>query len=342
MSSATYCQPGGGCERVQHWAAHAGGLPIGSLLPLVGLLGFSTLFAGSMIRERRGSSVFAVMAILGGLVAIILLWVQGALVGAWCGLCVGVDLFAVGAGIAGAAILFLARRSDVKGSELKSPWWSAWVLAAIGPIAFSATFPDGPVPRPIRAHYRDGVANVVEMVDFECPFCRRMHPVLRRAIDAHDGEVNFVRIVVPLSFHVHARDAAHAYMCAIRFDKGEAMADALFASEDLSRAGIIAAGRRLDINAEELEHCLDEPSIEEQVQEHERLAMRSSFEGLPTVYIGERTFIGFDERVAEAQFRDALRAARSGGRPRVRYWPLTMLAGAALLALVIGWRRTAR
>lgn len=341
---ATFCEPGGGCDDVRAWAfrQEIGSFPLAMVLPLLGVTGFTALFAGSLVAHRRTARIIAGLAIAGALVAAVLLWLQAGAVGAWCWLCVGVDSLALVAGGAGVAILLASKgeRAEEGDRSLRSPWWGAWMLAALAPIAWSYTLPDPDVPPVIREHYVDGALNVVEVVDFECPYCRALHPVLKSVLERVEGrEVNLVRVMLPLAFHTHARGAARAYFCGERMDVREPMADALFSANDLSREGLLAIARELELDGASFEQCLDDPAIERRIVEHEGIAERSNNQGLPTVYIGDRTLLGFDVDAGEAPIQEAVDAALAGEGERVRIFPLGVVALFAIAAAVLGRRR---
>src|SRR5215471_12266119 len=88
------------------------------------------------------------------------------------------------------------------------------------------------LPPPIAAEMQKtprGQATVVEYVDFECPFCRRLDDVLAPVLAKYPGRVRVVRKHVPLTkIHPHAEAAARASVCAEAQGQGDAMADALF------------------------------------------------------------------------------------------------------------------
>lgn len=61
---------------------------------------------------------------------------------------------------------------------------------------------------------KDAKVTVIEYSDFECPFCRSFHPVVERAVNSFDGEVNWVYRHFPLeAIHPNARNMAHASEC---------------------------------------------------------------------------------------------------------------------------------
>lgn len=334
-----FCQPGGGCDAVR---ASPIGDAVGDLLPIFGVLAYSGVFAGSLIRRRGTLRAFAGIAALGGLAAGILLVLQGVVIGAWCGLCVGVDSFGMLAGLAGVWVITSGTGDPEGSTSLASPWWGLYGLA-FAPLAIAATFPDpATVPDAIRALYDPSAdVNVVEMADFECPYCRRMNPVIEAILEEVDGEVHLVRLMVPLSFHPHARGAAAAYFCAQRWDRGESMASRLFEAEDLRREGLLAVATDLSLDRDSFEACLDDPAIDERIENDLAIAERAGMQGLPTVYIGERVVVGFAPGY-EATYREAVVAAQADEGRRVRVWPIIVWLGSAALAGVVGARARRR
>lgn len=332
------CAPGGGCDQVRHSGV---GQLFGNLLPVVGILAYSAVFAGALIERRGTLRGFAALAVVGALGAVAFLALQGLVIGAWCWLCVGVDTFAILAGVAGGWVL-ASGAGDPEGSRsFVSPWWGLWWLA-FAPIAWAMTFPEPEVPAAVRELYDPSAdVNVVEMADFECPYCRAMNPELEAALEATDADVHLVRLMVPLSFHEHARGAAAAYFCAQRQERGEPMATRLFEAEDLRREGLVATARALALDVEAFEACLDDPAIDARIEEDLARAERAGMRGLPSVYIGERTIVGFMPGY-EAEYRAAVASARRGEGRRVWFAPGIVLLAIALLAAAVGgriWRR---
>lgn len=84
--------------------------------------------------------------------------------------------------------------------------------------------------------HRMGPANapvvITEFSDFQCPFCRRMHDMLKTVEDKHPGEIALVYRHYPLAMHQHAMAAAMAAECAGAQGKFAAMHDLLFVQQD--------------------------------------------------------------------------------------------------------------
>jgi len=73
---------------------------------------------------------------------------------------------------------------------------------------------------------------LVEFGDFECPFCRRLAPVLEAAEQAHQGKVGVIYVHYPLESHRFARPAARAAECAALQSRFRQFHDALFHKQD--------------------------------------------------------------------------------------------------------------
>jgi predicted DsbA family dithiol-disulfide isomerase len=334
---ASFCSGEGGCAAVRRWAGGFGLL--GRLLPVVGLLAYGGLFAGSLVERRRTLRITGALAALGGLLATALIALQVLVVGALCGLCLGVDVAAIVAGLAGLALL-LGEPGELRGDlGLASPWWGLLLLAVGLPLAWPAARPAPPAPDAIQALWspRPDDVEVVELLDFECPFCRRIHPRLTAALEGAD-DVHLTRLILPLPMHVHARASGLAYLCAVEAGLGEAMADRLFASEDLSTPALLDAADEVGLGRDRLEACFEAPD-ERPFVEAQRVFSAAGVRGLPTVFIGHQRLVGAQP---DAAYRRAVAAAVDGRDGRLKPLPLALvLMPAALVALFFARRRRA-
>jgi predicted DsbA family dithiol-disulfide isomerase len=311
----SFCAPGSGCDVVrENRLSHLGDL--GVPLPAVGLMAFTAVYTLSLLPGgRRGLAAPA--SIVGGFLGLALLLVQAFSIGVFCGLCALVDVGAIVAGIAGAAFL-LVERSGAKPARdpLRDRAWIALgVLAVSAPLVWPSVRPDPEVPPSIASYYKPGKINVVEFVDFECPFCRLFHPKLKAIVAEYGDRVHFVRLDLPLAMHPLARGAARAHVCAVGMGKGDAMADALFDTEDLTEPGLLRAGEKVGIEKSTLKECMALPATEAAVVRSERLLRDAKLlQGLPTTFVGNVMLVGAQE---DATLRDAFDRAGTGGMPGV-------------------------
>src|SRR4029453_1067448 len=77
---------------------------------------------------------------------------------------------------------------------------------------------------------------IIEFSDYECPFCKRAEPTVKKVLDTYGDKVRLVYRHYPLEFHATARPAAEASACAAAQGKFWEYHDKLFSSSDLSDA----------------------------------------------------------------------------------------------------------
>jgi predicted DsbA family dithiol-disulfide isomerase len=338
-----YCGPSSGCEAARRSGLGYFGSPYVSL-PLLSMLAFGVLLGFSLRKPaQRGAepsgglralwhepsvTLFAASGV-GAVLGLGFIAYQGLVLQQYCWLCLIVD----GAAVACGVFAFLAARAVRKtGAAMLSPLHgSAWCVIALllvaGPLVWDAIKPPPAIPRSVAALYQPGKINVVEFADFECPYCRRLHGVLKPLLAEYGDAVFFRRAHRPLERHPHAEHAARAAICAEAQGKGEEMANQLF-EVTLSDAAIskVAEGLRLDPIA--FDRCLTSPQTTSALERDEALLPDEELRGLPTTFVGYKQFVGVP---TEAALRDAFERARSAP-------PLAPSGGlfAALLAAAIG------
>lgn len=343
----SFCSASSGCGKVQQsdWA-DLGGFP----LPVIGLAAFTALFTLSLLPGKR-RKLAASVAIAGAVLAVVLLLVQAFVVGAFCWLCVTVDVAAIVAG--GAGLLAILTRAplppdpdsvpppganatvgETRSSDPLRDWaWAALAaLAVMGPLLWPSMRPAPDVPPALAAYYVRGKINVIEFVDFECPFCRLLHPELKKVVAEYGSRVNFVRLDLPLEMHPNARGAARAHVCASERGQGDAMADVLFDTDNLEASGLLAAAKKVGLDQAEFQRCLAAPETEAKVKKSERILRDAELlQGLPTTFIGTEMLVGAQDPIA---LRDAFEKAESGAERGVPAWAYVALLLASAGALV--------
>ncbi|HYP75553.1 MAG TPA: thioredoxin domain-containing protein [Polyangiaceae bacterium] len=334
----TFCGVGSGCAAVR--GSGYGYITLFELpvpLPAFGLLGFALLLG--IASTRRLVRFVPLVAAVGGVLGLGLFGVQALKIGQLCSLCVAVDTLSVIAAICG----ILQWRGVGDANEEFGLRWGAWpllgVLAVLAPLAWPRLRPAAPVPEGVRKLYLPGKINVVEFADYECPFCRRLHPELKAVIASYPGLVNFARLNLPLKSHEFAHGAAQAQVCARAQGKGDEMADRLFAAEDLHPSSNRELAKELGVELGAYDRCISSGEADTIIAAESKILLDHGLQGLPTTYVGATTILGAQP---EEVFRDAFdRAARGEGEqgiPALVYWPL-MLALAAAISWVGRVRR---
>jgi protein-disulfide isomerase len=227
----------------------------------------------------------------------------------------------------------------VGSDPLRAGAWLALAAVSIAtPPIFHQVKPAPPVPDAVARLYVPGKINVVEFADFECPFCRLLHPTLRKVIGEYpDGTVHFVRLNVPLPMHPNAEPASRAYLCAKSQGKGEELADRLVTIE-LGPETIRRAAVGVGVEPAPFDRCFADPKTAAAVAREGLLFANAGLRGLPTTFVEGESLRGAVEAPA---LRDAFEQARAGettaGIPGPLYFGL-----AAALAAALAWFGRAR
>jgi uncharacterized membrane protein/predicted DsbA family dithiol-disulfide isomerase len=285
-----FCSESSGCEALKHTSiASLVGVP----LPLVGLVGFVVLGVCSLLPGPRARLVQVVLSAGAALIGVLLLWKQIQLEH-FCPYCCVAD----GSGVLSlAAAAWRFRKGDDESAPLRWPVRAsgAGVLGVAAGVPLVAGFLINPTPGVIHQEIGRtprGEVTVVDFVDFECPFCRMTHAEIQPILEPVREKVRLVRRQVPLRMHPHALDAARAACCGERMGKGDAMADALFTSEDLTKEGCEKIAQRLGLPLDAFRDCVTSPATDASIESDKTEFKAAGGYALPTIWIDETPIVG--------------------------------------------------
>nr|HEX4315484.1 vitamin K epoxide reductase family protein [Kofleriaceae bacterium] len=289
-----------GCATVRQseWA-HPAGVP----MPVFGVAFFAAMLVLAVVPRPR---LRLAGAIAGGVFALLLIAVQAFVIDAWCKLCLVADssaLATLAAVAVGATTLApkraLAALPVAVGTVLLLRLWAA-------PPGLP-DLPDG-TPDFVQREQRPGEVTIVEFVDFECPFCRKMASELDVAI-ADAGPVRLVRKMVPFPIHHGALPAALAWCCADAQGKGDAMAHALFTAppSQLTTEGCEAIAASVGVDLVRYRKDLADPATRARITADLTDAAHAQVTALPTMFIGGDRIVGaeLDHDDLAAEIRSA-------------------------------------
>jgi uncharacterized membrane protein/predicted DsbA family dithiol-disulfide isomerase len=306
-------------------------------LPQVGLATFASLFGIAFVaRSRLQHTVVATIAGLGGLFALYLLYLQKFVIGAMCPWCVAVDTAAIVAANSSIWVLINARKDEASVRLPAAPrvTWS-WVVAAIiglvAPFVWGQFPAEPPLPAAIQKEQVPDKLIIVAFTDFECPFCRRMHPVLHRVVEAQGERVHFVRKMMPLSGHPGAEPAALVYLCSPE-NLREAVADKLYTAtaDKLTPEGSIVLGASAGVDADALSVCVKSPETRAKLEADKKLFEELGGRGLPFTFVGKRVVLGFNPDRVEA----AVASELAGKHASLPVWAMFVLIAAAFIGAI--------
>jgi thiol-disulfide isomerase/thioredoxin len=203
--------------------------------------------------------------------------------------------------------------------------WGA-VVAVLTLLPFVwARYPDNPpLPKQLAALQEEGKVTVVSFTDFECPYCRKLHPTIEELEKREDVVVK--RKMVPLDFHKGAMPTALVYVCAPA-EKQDALAAKLYAldGKDMTLEGALKAAASVGISIELLADCISGGEGRSRVAADKSLFYDDlAGQGVPTTWVGATLVRGAaPERVMKA-------ASRAGASFSLPVWAMFVVGGGAL------------
>ena len=307
-----FCGAGSGCfkVRISEWS-HLFGIPV----PTIGISAYVALFGFALAaRTRRQWQALAAITSAGAVCAMGFIGLQHFAVHAYCPWCMGVDTAAI---VAAIAALTLVRRGAGLNAENTPPreQMGPWLGAAFAGMLFPFIWAQYPVHPPLHPEIAalevPGKVSIVEFTDFECPFCRSLHPILEELRREHGDKLHFDRKMVPLeNIHPGAAIAAYAYACAPDATKDE-VAGKLYAmpAHELTRDGVARVAEPAWRDA--WAACVDGPEGKARVEKDRAAFDHAGLRGLPHTVVGKTIIVGADpERLALA-----VEVEIAGGRP---------------------------
>jgi protein-disulfide isomerase len=159
----------------------------------------------------------------------------------------------------------------------------------------------------------DAPVTLVEYGDFECPYCRAAHFVMKNVLADMGDQMRFVFRHMPLTqVHPMAEMAAEASEAAGAQGKFWPYHDGLYENQDaLGPALAMSLARRLGLDLDRFTDDVQSHRFVAKIKQDFMGAVRSGAAGTPTFFInGEHYQGGYDE----ASLLEALRVAASAGQ----------------------------
>jgi protein-disulfide isomerase len=261
--------------------------------PALGMAAFLLLGVLASARGPWARGLMLAVTSLGAAGAAFLIWVQ-TVIHAFCKYCMVADSMLV-------LLLLLATwrfwgKWDLPSApKPRKIVAGSFALTMAAPLSLSFVMkPD--VPEVIREEMSKtprGKVTVVDFVDFQCPHCRRAHGEIGPILESHKDQVRVVRHHVPLTkIHHQAMHAARAACCAEQLGKGDAMAEALFSSDDLSPDACEKLASKVGVDVEAYRKCVSDPATDDRIHKDGDLFKAAHGHGLPTIWIDEQRVEG--------------------------------------------------
>jgi predicted DsbA family dithiol-disulfide isomerase len=132
---------------------------------------------------------------------------------------------------------------------------------------------------------------LVEFVDYECPHCKRVQPVLRQAVDEFPNDVRVVMKHYPLSQHTNARLAATAAVAAHMQGKFWPYSEKVWEnSEFLTPALLEKMAKEVGLDVEKWRKDSESEAATAIVEKDKAQGGVAGIRSTPTIYINGKLF----------------------------------------------------
>ncbi len=145
---------------------------------------------------------------------------------------------------------------------------------------------------PLRGNPKAAVT-IVEFSDFECPFCVRARPTVKRVRDTYGDKVQWAFRHYPLDFHPQAQKAGEAAACAAEQGRFWEMHDLLWDKPtELQVPELKQHAGALGLDAQAFAACLDGGRHAELVERDFRAGQEYGVTGTPAFFVNGRLISG--------------------------------------------------
>ncbi len=135
---------------------------------------------------------------------------------------------------------------------------------------------------------RDAKISIIEFSDTECPFCKRLHPTMKKIIDEYGDDVQWIYRHFPLETHAKARKEAEAVECAGELGGNDSFwsyLDRVFeitpSNDGLDLALLPDIAEYVGLDRSEFEACLNSGKYAGKIEDHYQQALAAGGRGTP-------------------------------------------------------------
>jgi protein-disulfide isomerase len=132
---------------------------------------------------------------------------------------------------------------------------------------------------------KNAQVSLVEFADYECPYCQKVAPDVKKLKADFGDKVNIVYRDFPLPMHARAEKAAEAARCASKQDKFWEFHDEIFQSKELDLDQLKAQARHLKLDTTLFDKCLDSGEEASIIDKDRKEGIRLGITGTPSFFV---------------------------------------------------------
>ncbi len=145
---------------------------------------------------------------------------------------------------------------------------------------------------PVQGYWGAPVT-IVEYSDFQCPYCQKVTPTLRKVLQHYDGQVRVVFKHFPLPFHADAPLAHRAALAAGEQEKFWEMHDVLFERQEaLKPDDLMDYARQIGLDLPKFTSALKDSKHPAQIEQDQLEGRRLGVTGTPTFFVNGTKLVG--------------------------------------------------
>ena len=168
----------------------------------------------------------------------------------------------------------------------------------------------------------DAWVTIIEVSDFQCPFCKRVGPTLKQIEEKYGADVRVVFKHNPLAFHNRAKPAAMAAECAHEQGKFWEMHDLLFENNrELEDTHLEKYAQSAGLDVGKWKSCYAGNKYGARIDADQKQAMTLGARGTPAFFINGRNLSGAQPFASfEALIDEEVKKAKASGIPKKDYY----------------------
>jgi protein-disulfide isomerase len=139
----------------------------------------------------------------------------------------------------------------------------------------------------------DALVTIIEFSDFECPYCRRVQPTLKRLLEEYQGMLRLVFRDFPLrNIHPQAQKAAEAAQCAAEQQQFWPYHDKLFAVSQLQEQDLKQYAQELGLDMQRFLPCLDSGKYAQEIERDLQDGLSAGVNATPSFFVNGQPLHG--------------------------------------------------
>lgn len=162
------------------------------------------------------------------------------------------------------------------------------VTVALRPPTVEVSSDDDPALGP-----QDAPVTIIEFSDFQCPYCRRVQPALKRLLQEYDGKIKLVFRDFPLrNIHPQAQKASEAAQCAAEQQQFWPYHDKLFTTSSLEVADLKRYAQEMGLDTKQFDACLDSSKYAEEIEADLQDGQNAGVSATPSFFVNGQPISG--------------------------------------------------